>query len=42
MDDAAFKRYLKESYRLVALGLTKKARRELGLDAEMDLPRGRA
>lgn len=32
MDDAALKDYLRESYRLVSLGLTKKAQRELGLN----------
>jgi predicted DNA-binding protein (MmcQ/YjbR family) len=31
MDDAALRDYLAESHRLVALGLTKKLRRELGL-----------
>ena len=32
MDDAALKDYLKESYRLVSLGLTKKKQKELGLN----------
>ena len=32
MDDAALRDYLAESHRLVAAGLTKKARRALGLD----------
>ena len=32
MDDDALRDYLRESRRLVALGLTRKARRELGLD----------
>ena len=32
MDDAALRDYLRESRRLVALGLTKKVRQELGLD----------
>ncbi|WP_442582051.1 MmcQ/YjbR family DNA-binding protein [Mesorhizobium sp. ASY16-5R] len=32
MDDAALKDYLRESRRRVVLGLTKKIRRELGLD----------
>ncbi|MEQ1952269.1 MmcQ/YjbR family DNA-binding protein [Mesorhizobium sp. CN2-181] len=32
MDDQALRDYLRESRRLVALGLTKKVRRELGLD----------
>ncbi|MGF1608534.1 MAG: MmcQ/YjbR family DNA-binding protein [Kiloniellales bacterium] len=32
LSDKDLKRYLKESHRIVALGLTKKARRELGLD----------
>ena len=32
MDDDALRDYLSESRRLVALGLTRKARRELGLD----------
>jgi predicted DNA-binding protein (MmcQ/YjbR family) len=33
MDDDALRDYLRESRRLVALGLTKKARLELGLEA---------
>ncbi|MER9300140.1 MmcQ/YjbR family DNA-binding protein [Mesorhizobium sp. M0621] len=33
MDDAALKDYLRESHRLVALKLTKQARKELGLAA---------
>ena len=32
MDDAALREYLKESYRLVSLGLTKKKQKELGLN----------
>lgn len=32
MDDDALRDYLKESYRLVSLGLTKKLQRELGLN----------
>ncbi len=32
MDDAAFKKYLRESYRLASLNLTRKAQRELGLN----------
>lgn len=32
MDDAALRDYMRESHRLVALGLTKKKRRELGFD----------
>ncbi len=32
MSDAALKQYLRESYRLVSLGLTKKMRTELGLE----------
>jgi len=32
MDDAALKDYLAESHRIVAAGLTRKLRRELGLD----------
>lgn len=32
MDDAALRDYLRESHRLVAAGLTRRARRELGLD----------
>ena len=32
MDDGALREYLKESYRLVALGLPKKVQRELGLN----------
>jgi predicted DNA-binding protein (MmcQ/YjbR family) len=32
MDDGALKDYLKQSYALVASGLTKKARRALGID----------
>ena len=32
VDDAALERYLEESYRLVARGLTKRVRKELGLD----------
>ena len=32
MDDAALKDYLAESHRLVAAKLTRKLRRELGLD----------
>ena len=32
LDDEAFKDYLCESYRLVALGLTKKLKKELGLE----------
>lgn len=34
MDDRDLKRYIGESYRLVALGLTRKARRELGIEVE--------
>ena len=34
VDDAALKDYLRESYRLVSLGLTKKLQRELGLNQE--------
>ena len=34
MDDAALRDYLTESHRLVAEGLTKKKRRELGLAAD--------
>jgi predicted DNA-binding protein (MmcQ/YjbR family) len=34
LDDAGLRDYLAESHRLVAAGLTKKARRELGLDGE--------
>jgi predicted DNA-binding protein (MmcQ/YjbR family) len=33
MDDAALQAYLRESHRLVAMGLPKKTRKELGLDA---------
>jgi predicted DNA-binding protein (MmcQ/YjbR family) len=33
MDDGALKDYLRESHRLVALKLTKQARKELGLGA---------
>ena len=32
LDDAAFRDYLRESHRLVSLGLTKKLQRELGLN----------
>jgi predicted DNA-binding protein (MmcQ/YjbR family) len=32
MDDEAFKLYLRESYRLVSLGLTRKTQKELGLN----------
>jgi predicted DNA-binding protein (MmcQ/YjbR family) len=32
MDDAALKDYLRQSYALAAAGLTKKARRALGVD----------
>ena len=32
MDDAALKEYIAESHRIVAAGLTRKLRRELGLD----------
>ncbi|MGL4441226.1 MAG: MmcQ/YjbR family DNA-binding protein [Bosea sp. (in: a-proteobacteria)] len=32
MDDEAFKLYLRESHRLVSLGLTRKAQKELGLN----------
>ena len=42
MDDATFRTYLRESHRLVALGLTKKARKALGLADEMDRPGRRA
>ncbi len=34
LDDEALRDYLKESYRLVALGLSKKKQKELGLDLE--------
>lgn len=34
LDDDGLKDYLKESYRLVSLGLTKKKQRELGLNQE--------
>ena len=34
MDDDALKDYLKESYRLVSLGLTKKKQKELGLNQD--------
>jgi predicted DNA-binding protein (MmcQ/YjbR family) len=32
MDDEGFRLYLRESWRLVSLGLTRKLRRELGLE----------
>ena len=32
MDDASFRKYLRESHRLVSLGLTKKAQKEMGLN----------
>jgi predicted DNA-binding protein (MmcQ/YjbR family) len=32
MDDEAFKLYLRESYRLISLGLTQKLQRQLGLN----------
>jgi predicted DNA-binding protein (MmcQ/YjbR family) len=38
LDDQGFKTYLKESYRLVALGLPKKMRGELGLDGGDSAP----
>ncbi len=41
LDDEAFGVYLRESHRLVALGLTRARRRELGLDS-MDRVAGRA
>ncbi len=34
MDDEGLKDYLRESYRLVSLGLTKKKQRELGLNQD--------